>query len=524
MKKEEVKIAIENNDIKTLDMLATKNWLTKMELLSMDNCPIKYIEQLSNDEDGLVKQYVAKHPNCPKEILEYFAKTIKDENMTYKIVANPNVSEEALNIISKNLYQTEDVFRIMVLNKNCSENVLVTRSLYASKYVLDVIKEHPNCPNYLEKILNMNDKELVELAATTPNEKEMKFLFEKGSLDMYDQQKGKIGFDIMDKLLDNPNLSNDLKNEIGKYDSYLESKSNRNVDLEDKYGYVYDRELILQNHNIEREVIDELSKYDKDKSIMELILENKQCSSQNIIDIYNNLENKESLMINLEISNHPLTPSYILDELSKNENESIRYNVSKNINTSIKTLESLCYDKGTFVVENIINNPNVTPKILERIFYDNLDFDERLYEITRNINCPVSILEKVSIEDDYKDENILRFNVINNPNVTKEILNELTKDLNVSNEATDKLLEVIRNSDEKDVQVFLQKVETLSNDLYIKLDLLDETYIQEELASRNDVPISLLNKYSKDLSNDTLRELVLRRIHLATQTHKHLAS
>lgn len=133
MKKEEIKIAIENNDIKTLDMLATKNWLTKMELLSMDNCPIKYIEQLSNDEDGLVKQYVAKHPNCPKEILEYFAKTTKDENMIYKIVANPNVSEEALNIISKNLYQTEDVFRIMVLNKNCSENVLVTRSLYASK-------------------------------------------------------------------------------------------------------------------------------------------------------------------------------------------------------------------------------------------------------------------------------------------------------------------------------------------------------------------------------------------------------
>jgi hypothetical protein len=77
-------------------------------------------------------------------------------------------------------------------------------------------------------------------------------------------------------------------------------------------------------------------------------------------------------------------------------------------------------------IEELINNPNTPKEILEDIY--RIDDDFLKYLMLNHPNCPIKILENTIKNENTNYE--IKLRIIENPNVTKEILNILQEDLN----------------------------------------------------------------------------------------------
>ena len=77
-------------------------------------------------------------------------------------------------------------------------------------------------------------------------------------------------------------------------------------------------------------------------------------------------------------------------------------------------------------IEELINNPNTPKEILEDIY--RIDDDFLKYLMLNHPNCPIKILKNTIKNENTNYE--IKLRIIENPNVTKEILNILQEDLN----------------------------------------------------------------------------------------------
>jgi len=58
------------------------------------------------------------------------------------------------------------------------------------------------------------------------------------------------------------------------------------------------------------------------------------------------------------MADNPNTPIEVLEKLSKDENEYVRYAIASNPNTPIEVLKRLSKDRSRFVRSNVANNPS----------------------------------------------------------------------------------------------------------------------------------------------------------------------
>ena len=76
------------------------------ELINNPNTPKEILEDIYRIDDDFLKYLMLNHPNCPIKILE---NTIKNENTNYdiklRIIENPNVTKEILNILQEDLHE-----------------------------------------------------------------------------------------------------------------------------------------------------------------------------------------------------------------------------------------------------------------------------------------------------------------------------------------------------------------------------------------------------------------------------------
>lgn len=93
------------------------------------------------------------------------------------------------------------------------------------------------------------------------------------------------------------------------------------------------------------------------------------------------------------------TSSEELDDLIIDDDKYVVYTVSDNPNLSLETLAKLCTHPSDIVRCNIARQINVPPIILS-FLADDSNWEVR-YEVARNHNTPIDILDKLRLDRDY---------------------------------------------------------------------------------------------------------------------------
>ncbi len=107
-----------------------------------------------------------------------------------------------------------------------------------------------------------------------------------------------------------------------------------------------------------------------------------------------NLSKDEDNSIRSSVANHQNTPSHILENLAEDEDNSIRSSVANHQNTPSYILEKLAKDNFIMVRLAIANNPNINRQIIKLLFEDryNLNCND-LQEIQAAIELEIKRLD-----------------------------------------------------------------------------------------------------------------------------------
>lgn len=105
------------------------------------------------------------------------------------------------------------------------------------------------------------------------------------------------------------------------------------------------------------------------KSIIKELYKNSKLNSLEIIKLVFDGFNKNKGILS-RVAINSLTPVFILEKLSEDEELTVRYWISQNTNTSISTLEKLSNDKECMVRYTVAQNPNTPLYLLEKLSKD----------------------------------------------------------------------------------------------------------------------------------------------------------
>lgn len=167
--------------------------------------------------------------------------------------------------------------------------------------------------------------------------------------------------------------------------------------------------IILKDSNIDLSKMDVLKKIDlayatKDLDILEQLSEDK--------DEY----------IRYGVAENKRTPEEILRKLANDEDRHVRETIALNPNTTEEVLRKLAGDKTRVVREYVAKNSNTPVDVLRKLSDDeDKDVRERVAE---NYNCPVDILRKLA-DDEYE---WTRMYVAYHPNCPIDVLEKLADD------------------------------------------------------------------------------------------------
>ena len=117
--------------------------MNKLELSIKTSDP-KILDELSRDENWLVRSWVAENLNTTPEILDYLSKD-EDSGVRYWVAINLNTSPETLDYLSRD--EDYDVRWEVARNLNTSPETLKQMAIDEEGYsIKDSIKDNPNCP------------------------------------------------------------------------------------------------------------------------------------------------------------------------------------------------------------------------------------------------------------------------------------------------------------------------------------------------------------------------------------------
>lgn len=91
------------------------------------------------------------------------------------------------------------------------------------------------------------------------------------------------------------------------------------------------------------------------------------------------------------VAKHPNTPLNFLEQLATDEYKSTRCAVARNLNTPVHVLEKLAADKSFDVRKYVAKNPNISTRLILKLAYDpNLEVSEA---IVYNPQAPIHIID-----------------------------------------------------------------------------------------------------------------------------------
>jgi hypothetical protein len=259
---------------------------------------------------------------------------------------------------------------------------------------------------------------------------------------------------------------------------------------------------ISKNTNTPVDVLYELSK-DESIRIPSNVIRNPSTPMKLILEMMEDKSNRSDIASSDRVSKD------ILIELSKDENWEVRENVAKNPNTPIEVLNELSKDnelankcagmeKEPYVKLGVLNNKNITSDILESLSKDKNVKIRRI--VAEHPKTPIEVLNELSkdsvLVNDYRNRNhyIVKEAVAKNPNTTTEILEKLSEE---------KCAYIIKNVVEhpntsKDALSKLSKVdkEYFENGIEFQSNII--TFIKGSIAKHANTPVDVLVDFSKD--------------------------
>lgn len=276
-------------------------------------------------------------------------------------------------------------------------------------------------------------------------------------------------------------------------------------------GYYSDE--IAKNTNTPVDVLYKLSKDEKWRTKYN-VLYNPNTPMKTILEMMRDKSMRSDIAISDRVSKD------ILIELSKDEHWGVRESVATNPNTPIEVLNELSKDnemvhpygdkereKEPKVKLGVLNNKNITPDILESLSKDK-HVKVRI-KVAENPKTPIEVLNELSkdsvLVNDYKNRShyVVKEAVAKNPITTTEILEKLSED---------KCAYIIENvvkhpNTSKDALSKLSKVDKEYFENGIVWDASIITYIKGSIARHLNTPADVLVEFSKDKGEYHVRSI-----------------
>ena len=109
------------------------------------------------------------------------------------------------------------------------------------------------------------------------------------------------------------------------------------------------------------------------------------------------LSRDEADVVRWEVAKNPSTPLHVLEELAYHDDEFVRTGVALNPSAPPHLLEVLAQSAELGVRAAVAANPNTPPSLLEAMLEDDAPLVRE--GLSRNRNAPVAILVKILLED-----------------------------------------------------------------------------------------------------------------------------
>lgn len=247
-----------------------------------------------------------------------------------------------------------------------------------------------------------------------------------------------------------------------------------------------------------------------------------------------------------EFVKRSLIPEFILEQLARHQDQSIREFVASNPNTPVPLLKQLAQDKDIDVRRCVARNPNTPLKLLKQLTQDEdnyvrlciackpdlpvqilklLKLDHKiLVDVASNPNTPVQVLEQLAQHDNYYS---VRMCVACNPNTPFKFLEQLVQDKDKrvrrfvakNPNIPVKLLDYLIQSDYKNVRHSAARNPNTPLKLLEQLMQDEDKYVRSFAARNPNNPINLfLEAMLKDCAQDCTLSLLRFLVLLHPQT------
>ena len=418
--------------------------ITRKELVSNPNTPIRILKQLAQDKSKSVAKAVLDNANAPEEfritMLKQFAPSLASPVYGTYWRSRKSIANSINSILHlKELAKTKDPVVLIGVASNPNTPVEILEQLNNSgQWDVDLrLAANPNTPvEILKHLAEENDTLLNDALAANPNTpvEILKHLAEKNdtwlNYDLADNPNATLSvleritpeaddFHVMRRVSEHQNASQKLRIRLAVH---IGPKPAGSINEEDNTwvatnpyipDIVLERWIIYVAKSLDRNYYDH--RYER---LLRALLGNPKLSAAMIDRL---LENKSKTLRVYILRNHK-TPSDILKNYVSDKKYEVRQSVAGNPNTPIDDIKKLANDKNQDVRWSVADNSNANPEILDLLATDEYWRTRRM--VAKNLGTPERVLEQLAADSHYS----VREAVAENPNTLIPILQQLAHD------------------------------------------------------------------------------------------------
>lgn len=126
--------------------------------------------------------------------------------------------------------------------------------------------------------------------------------------------------------------------------------------------------------------------------------------------------------LKIRIARDESTPLALLDRLSRDKDQSVRFAVAENPKASHDILRHLAADQSPGVRHNVAKNQNTPAYVLSRLAEDSNQ--EVIWQVAMNPSCPAETLASLASRGSSK----IKLTIVHNPNIPMRLLEDLATD------------------------------------------------------------------------------------------------
>jgi len=323
---------------------------------------VEQLKEFAKDSNNFIRAAVARNESATDEILNELAKD-KDLNVRFTTAAHRGLPAEAMITLSKD--KSEDVRYQIACNKSASPDVLKT---LAKDNNADLRLKVVNNPNITPEILGLmaDDTEWIRIDIAE-NKKAPVEVLEKLSED--ESASVRMG------VVSNPNTpgqvlrkrANDIDPDIREIvarhsNTPVEALIDLSFDMEEDGDGRIICASAARNENMPSYVLERLAK-NEEESVLIGVIQNDNTP----LKCLEELSNSEWKSIRKEVAHCRRTGPEILDKMAGDKNEDVRWMVALNKNTSAETLAKLALDTDIYILRAVAANPNTSADVLTKL-------------------------------------------------------------------------------------------------------------------------------------------------------------